>query len=142
MSTIAYRNGVLAADTMATANGGVVSLSTVKIGGRNGVMWTATGDAAWGKSFRDWMASGQCGDIAKPDDHTAGLIFCPNNDIVVYHHTGIELRSGLPFWADGSGQDYALGAMQVGATPEQAVRAAMVWDRYTGGDITVLRREA
>jgi len=140
MTTIAYRDGVLAADTLTTNNGGAVGYGGWKIGGKNGVLWSTAGDSAWGKIFRDWMSTGQRGDIDKPDEVTAGLVYTPCGLILVYHSSGIEVRRGLPFWADGSGQDYALGAMQVGASPEQAVRAAMVWDLHTGGDVVTVRR--
>lgn len=63
-----------------------------------------------------------------------------NGDLIVFHSMGIEVRPGLPFWADGSGCDYALGAMQMGATAEQAVAVAMIWDQCTGGQINVIRR--
>lgn len=49
MTTIAYRDGVLAADTMTSSNG-ILCTSAVKIGGRNGLLWAATGDAAWCKT--------------------------------------------------------------------------------------------
>jgi ATP-dependent protease HslVU (ClpYQ) peptidase subunit len=47
---------------------------------------------------------------------------------------------GAAAFAAGSGERYALGAMAMGATPEQAVQVAAGFCRYTGGDITVLRR--
>lgn len=140
MTTIAYRDGVLAADTLQTAPGGITSKCATKIGGKNGVLWAATGDAAWCKSFRDWVATGMAGDAPKADEESGGIIFAPGNTIIVFHRNGVEQREGLPFWADGSGQDYALGAMQVGATAEEAVRAAAAWDHHTGGEIMVLRR--
>lgn len=140
MTTIAYRDGVLAADTLTSSNG-VLCAKAFKIGGRNGILWSATGDAAWGKRFRDWCATGAVGDHpAPPDKGTGGTIYLPGNDLLVFHEGGIEFRPGLPFWADGSGCDYALGAMQMGATAEQAVAAAMVWDQHTGGEIRTVRR--
>jgi len=44
-----------------------------------------------------------------------------------------------PFYALGSGYQVAMGAMEFGATAEEAVRAAIKWDTGSGGDVTVLR---
>lgn len=42
-----------------------------------------------------------------------------------------------PFWAIGSGSEYALGAMQMGADAEVAVEVAKTFDMGTGGDVSV-----
>jgi hypothetical protein len=140
MTTIAYRAGVIAADTLTTSGKDVVGYA-VKVGGRNGVLWAASGDAAWGKRFRDWMAGGMPGDCpAPPNEMTGGFAVLPDDSVVCFHANGCERRTGLPFWADGSGADYALGAMQAGADARGAVEAALRWDRNSGGEITVLRR--
>lgn len=142
MTTIAYRAGVIAADTLTTAGRDRVGY-TRKIGGSNGLLWGASGDAAWCKGWRDWLSKGAQGDPATPpDDNTGGLVVLPDDSIMVFHARGFEHRIGLPYWADGSGADFALGAMHAGASAEEAVRAAMAWDTTTGGDVTVLRRKS
>ena len=94
-----------------------------------------------GQGVPDWMATGMNGDAPNPnDDDAAGTIYLPNGNIIVVAKDSMELRRGLPFWADGSGCNYAMGAMQMGATAEQAVAAAMAWDRYTGGRIVTVSR--
>lgn len=45
-----------------------------------------------------------------------------------------------PYFALGSGQDYALGAMHHGASAEEAIAAAIQHDKGTNGGIMVLRR--
>lgn len=37
--------------------------------------------------------------------------------------------------AVGSGSKYAIGALEHGATPREAVKTAMKWDVYTGGSV-------
>lgn len=52
-----------------------------------------------------------------------------------WHYTGnrsFELRPDLPF-AIGSGADYALGALAMGASGEEAVKVAARYDPYTNG---------
>ncbi|MGA0604865.1 hypothetical protein ACO2Q0_02605 [Phenylobacterium sp. VNQ135] len=141
MTTIAYRDGVLAADTLINASGEVLGY-TPKIGKAGRVLYGASGTTAWCWAFRSWVSRGCYGPPPERcDDKTGGFIVAPNDDLIVFHCEGVERRSGLPFYADGSGANYALGAMQMGADPVQAVKAAMVWDRKTGGEITVLKRE-
>lgn len=43
-------------------------------------------------------------------------------------------------WAAGSGREFALGAMHVGATAREAVKAAIKYDIYSGGKIVVKKR--
>lgn len=141
MTTIAYRDGSLAADTLINSNGDRIGY-TQKIGRAKGLLYGASGSTAWCWNFRSWVAEGARGAFPRPPENAGGFIVLPNNDLIVFHVEGMERRTGLPFHADGSGADYALGAMQVGATAEQAVAAAMAWDAKTGGEITVIRREA
>lgn len=62
----------------------------------------------------------------------------PDGLIVSLNHTGWE-HMRVPVFAAGSGCDYAYGAMAMGATAEEAVRAAIRFDVGCGGEITVLR---
>ena len=140
MTTIAYRDGVLAADTLINWNGDVLGY-TPKIGRAGRLLYGASGSTAWCWAFRSWLKRGAKGDCPAVAKDSGGCAVMPNDDIISFHEEGMERRTGVPFYAWGSGADYAIGAMQMGATPEQAVRAAMAWDRKTSGEITVLRRE-
>lgn len=71
------------------------------------------------------------------DDHAHGYVFMPDDTIVWFHSQGVtHIRA--PFWAAGSGDCFARGAMEMGATAEQAVAAAIKWDTGSGGPVTVL----
>lgn len=141
MTTIAYKQGILAADGLITMPGGVAGFNAIKIGMHNNILWSASGDAGWCKYFVDWCYNGLPGHFREPpNDATGGTIYLPDDSLVQCHSHGYEYRAGLPFWADGSGADYAMGAMEVGATPEQAVQVAVKWDHHSGGRIVVLDR--
>lgn len=45
---------------------------------------------------------------------------------------------GFKFWAIGSGADYAMGAMMMGADARRAVRIAAKLDQSTGGGVDVV----
>jgi ATP-dependent protease HslVU (ClpYQ) peptidase subunit len=55
-----------------------------------------------------------------------GEIYRFDNDCTKWH----EVRD--PFCAIGSGRDFAMGAMAMGASPKEAVKIAMTKDIYSG----------
>lgn len=142
MTTIAYRDRVLAADT-AMCQGGVMVGSVVKIARRNdGDMCGAAGDAAYNAAFRDWFLGGEEGNPpqAKQEEgiFDRGVIFRKAGGIDVFEPRG-KFSVLAPYFAFGSGKEAALGAMFAGADAETAVRAAIQFDPHTGGEITLLR---
>jgi hypothetical protein len=150
MTTIAFKDGIVAADTGMTGGGGSRVGHTVKIVRRMSCVAPvafdvagASGCASWGHAFKTWFTKGENGDpppIAHENqrDDATGVIFRADGSIWVFHSSGRhDLRA--PYFAMGSGGSEARGAMQVGASAEDAVRAAMVLDESTYGDVTVLR---
>lgn len=144
MTTIAYRDGVIAADTLA-CSGNLADLFVAKIAARAGVLAGATGTSAMCMAFRDWFRRGMVGDPPSPvnpadkDDGYTGVIFPGANVVLMWNDAG-WLKAEAPYYAAGSGREIALGALAVGASAEEAVRAASRHDTHTGGEITVLRR--
>jgi hypothetical protein len=49
----------------------------------------------------------------------------------------IAMPVGLPYYAVGSGAEYALGAMECGAPADEAIRVAHKFDPYTGKELLV-----
>jgi ATP-dependent protease HslVU (ClpYQ) peptidase subunit len=49
----------------------------------------------------------------------------------------IFIPASYPYWAIGSGRDYALAAMRLGKTAEEAIEVAKFFDNDTGGDTHV-----
>lgn len=145
MTTIAYRDGVLAADS-AMCRGGTHMCGIAKIVRReDGAMAAVVGVASLAGPFFRWFLDGEKGDRPTvPDDGdicSTGFIVRPGGVIEMYEHEGWYDIQPEPYFAVGSGRDVALGAMVAGADAEVAVRAAIAHDQGTGGDITVLRRE-
>lgn len=142
MTTIAYRDGVLAADSRMTLNG-VVDGSQVKIVRRGNVMAAATGTAAMCQQFRDWFIGGMVGDPPageheKNSDWSYwGMIF--HGETILCWQASGWVRIVAPYFASGSGGDFATGALAHGATAEEAVRAAIAHDASSGGEVMVLR---
>lgn len=141
MTTIAFKNGVLAADT-AMRQGGSMLGSVVKIVRRNdGDMAGAAGNANYNGAFIKWFLAGEKDEPPKAtesDRHMdRGVIFRKAGGIDVFEPNG-AFRCEAEYYAFGSGMDYALGAMFAGAGAGTAVHAAVKHDPHSGGDVTVL----
>lgn len=139
MTTIAWDGKTLAADTLVSRNDAVSGYS-VKAFKRGPVLAASCGSMALGQRFRDWFRSGMQGDVPllALDDDSACAIIIHDGRIIEWSGQQVPDVVAAPFAAWGSGAPYALGAMAAGATAEEAVRAAMMLDHHTGGEITVL----
>lgn len=144
MTTIAYRDGVLAADTQITC-GGTVDGWAQKAFRKGSILYATSGGSGLGSKFRAWLEGGMEGEApdlkAEGADEAHGYIF-PGGDRVVWRYNDTWASHIAPFFAYGSGAEIALGAMIRGATAEEAVKAAITRDTNSGGEITVLTHGA
>lgn len=144
MTTIAYRDGVLAADTATWINDG-----NVRCPGRtgklrrlsDGSLYSGAGASAQIEEFGNWLESGCKGDKPKADDISV-LHIRLDGTIVLYAGELERVAGEAPFYAVGSGASAALGAMMAGASAAEAVRIAMEVDPYTAGEVDVLHLAA
>lgn len=139
MTTIAYRKGVLAADTGLTSGGGRNG-RVFKIARRSdGKLAGACGTAVYMAAFLKWfVAYGDEPPEAKSDQHSIdkGVVISRDGVVTVYEPGGSFTIDDLEYFAMGSGRPEALGAMFAGADAETAVFAAMAHDEGTYGDVT------
>lgn len=139
MSTIAWdgRIGMLAADRQLTLGNSplpVAKLFTLSKGGCSRLV-ACCGEYEDALLFVDWMAAGKPGTIALQDNFSALVI-----DRGHCWRYGQQLQGYLidaPFWAAGSGADYAIGAMAMGANAREAVEIASQYDVFTGCGVDV-----
>lgn len=146
MTTIAYRDGILAADSRVThGEDGSARIHTCKklfrkkiTQGKKSfdVIIATAGESAPGMLFVDWYGTGK----PIPDTflHLGGdflcLVLTPSGlfEFDVYCR-GEEVSDD--FYAIGSGAKAALGALHCGKSAVEAVRIAARIDPYTGGRI-------
>jgi hypothetical protein len=145
MTTIAYRDGVLAADTGVATEGGSRVGSMVKIvRGPTGNLGGASGTAGYSEAFKRWVLGGEQEPPPEPKSEERyfdkGAVFHADGKIDI-HEPGGRFIVAAPYYAFGSGSPEALGAMFAGADAETAVRAAIAHDTGTHGSVTVLRHE-
>jgi len=138
LTTIAYRAGVLAADTLHTWNGtrDLYEPKAWRVGDK---LVAASGSTSLIMRFREWVAAGMEGESPMHGVEKGGNGLVVTADGV----TCFDIHGSWPVreehYALGSGSDIATGAMAMGATAEEAVRAAIRFDTGSGGEITVLR---
>ena len=139
MTAIAYRAGIMAADTRSVHE--YVKVDETKIFRADGHLIGVMGEACPSNAeLAKWF-------LAAPDksfrpefkDHKFTLLIVnPKGKSVLLHSSGrfypiVHQR----FWAIGAGAECCMGAMEAGATAEEAVRAAIKWQRDCGGRVTV-----
>lgn len=138
MTTIAYKDGVIAYDGRQTRNDRIVSDDAPKCQVVDGVSFFLSGAVCDEKA----LIAAYFGTPSPVPVECSGYVVDGGKLMMVGHDdkTGIwkqELELSNPD-AIGSGAAYALAAMDMGASAEDAVRAAMKRDIYTGGMIRVV----
>ena len=133
MTTVAYRDGVLCADSMATDDSGAVFV-------RKSV-WLPNGDAAAGAGDLNevmaaisWLAGGGKGDA--PSIGNSCILFTDKGELFMAS-TGWPGAPVKGYCAIGSGAQGAMVAMKLGKSAQAAIDAVMGVDTCTGGDIDV-----
>jgi hypothetical protein len=144
LTTIAYRDGILAADSLVTSDG-IRTSTIVKLARRekDGTLFGACGRASLIRAAREWFLRGEPPEdrIKIKDNEAQFIIVRPNNDVETWDESGSS-DDAAPFHALGSGRDIALGAMAAGASAIEAVRIAAKFDTGTGGPIRHVARKA
>lgn len=135
MTTIAYKNGILAGDKQTTH--GKVSVRTRKVHKIGDWLVGGAGDTAHLHEMHEWIRegmdpktlpafqrdTGSCVEILMVDK--AGKLFMLENSHVLYE---VEQQ----FFAIGSGRDFALAAMHLGKSAPEAIEVAAQFDVNTG----------
>lgn len=141
MTTIAYRHGILAADTRMIHGSAIIAENIIKIVRRDdGAMCGGAGDCAWVQAFHRWFLDGEHDDPPVVEENSKGVIVKKRKPIEYFEPCGtVEFRA--PYFAFGSGKEFALGAFWAGASAADAVRAAMQFDPGTGGRVVTLSHD-
>ncbi len=136
MTTIAYRDGVLAGDTRVT-DGDIVCPEKIRkvFKLRNGCLFGHAGDADEGEMLKRAVAKS----LPTPKVRNSDAICVMPNGDVLFFEGKCWTKIDAPFAALGSGRKFAYGAMQVGASAKDAVRAACKLEKHSGLPIHTVR---
>lgn len=127
MSIIAYDGKFIAADKlMSNGDGKSTTQKLFKI--NNKLFYGFTGAVDSGLLMASWYKNGakpkEFPEIQKTDNWSRLIVF-KNSDIFYYEQTPFAIPCIDKFMAWGSGRDYAIGAMAMGATAVEAVKVAI-----------------
>lgn len=143
MTTICFRDGVLAADSRAYSGHATPIGEKCKIyRHRNGAMMgISTTLPGLGERMGAWFLDDKNPDIEpifSPDEGIDALEIDPHGNVFFYHnsvHPSGPLHG--EFFAIGSGANYALGALHMGADAVDAVRVGIMCDPWSGGEVMI-----
>lgn len=149
MTVIAYRDGVMAGDSL-LAGDNTVCAYVDKIRDINGYFVGICGHWGVASELFKWFEE-ECVDgpkrppetvLVDDDKYPTMMLIVRKTDGFVWRVDGIGYPQEVaaPFFALGTGDDVAIGAMAMGADAETAVKVACEYDIHSGGKIKVLRR--
>lgn len=148
MTTIAYRAGILAADT-ASSGGGIVLPYAQRHKVRrttDGRLVGAAGDGGWCDWFHRWAAepdaSARPAWRSAPEDEGVGIIVLRDGSVWVHALDDVGHLVENPYDAWGAGAKFAFGAMHAGAGAQDAVRAAIAHCPWTAGEVKFVTLDA
>jgi ATP-dependent protease HslVU (ClpYQ) peptidase subunit len=134
MTTIAYKDGVIASDGQTTQDDIILQLDTDKRRMKDGVTLFGAGDVDEIEAAIERWPDVACSDVGSwsaiviDEDGMWDAGGCHGNGWRVKHDPAVPC-------AIGSGMPYALAAMDMGASAKQAVKMAARRDTGTGGKI-------
>lgn len=146
MTVIAYRDGVMAADTGAWLGDAVVRGFRKVARGPDGTLYGGCGSMARVCEFLTWVDGGCLGEMPLPQKEEAGrsdfsvLIVRPDGLVEVLCHEGRAIFGAMPYMAIGSCAEVCLGAMFAGGDAETAVAAALEHGVGCCGSVLAVRR--
>lgn len=145
MTTIVYRDGILASDRRAYAGDKKPIGTKTKIHRlEDGTLWgVSSGNVGADALLGRWLKGGcevvESSDL-KPENFEL-IVIRPNGGIF-YANGNLDLTGPLTaeYLAIGSGDHFAMGALAMGASAEVAVQIASNLDIWSGGGVDTLTR--
>lgn len=139
MSVIVWDGTTLAADTQCTHQNMKRTMS--KIFRHGDKLVAGVGDVRSVSAVRSWLDAGM--DPAKfpvlGDDDSSTVWVISKDGLLQFERSPHPLVFADTKLADGSGRDYAMGAMAMGANAIKAVEVACQFDVYCGGEVEWMR---
>jgi len=136
MTTVAYRDGVLAADSRVTVGGMVVTDKATKVHRlRDGSLFGWAGGVEDAERLKRALVKGQ---DAPPNLDVIALRAHPDGSVSCFEGN-IWIKQTDPYHAIGSGAPYAIGAMDAGADAVSAATIGSKRDTSSGGKIKKVR---
>lgn len=143
MTAIAYRDGVLAADT-AGWYGDIVYWHFSKIFRfSDGTLFAAMGQAEYWDAFvKGRIKNEEPTEIPEKDEDFYGILILPCGKVQFLGRSFKPHDAGVaPFYAIGAHVEFLTGAMAAGASAEEAVRLCIEYCAHAAGEVRIERLE-
>jgi hypothetical protein len=143
LSIICWDGKKLAADRRATS--GNLSRSIKKISRHGDILIGGTGVWSSVEAIRNWVLLGcnprEFPKVPESDQSPCLWVINRNGTIVKFEDSPFPIQYTDTVFAEGSGRDFAYGALAMGACAQVAVGVACMYDVNCGGAIDVLTFE-
>lgn len=137
MTTIAIKDGVMACDSLVTLGHTKSMLQYEKIMLHEDVYYGFAGACHSIDVVRLYITGEiEIGDI--PESYNVTYLSMPKTGKAQQHHINKSCRTSFilpPYYALGSGSEFALVAMSCGKSAVEAVKEAIKWDCISGGKV-------
>jgi len=141
VTAIAYRDGVMASDSLAECHNIVMGSVRKIIRRADGALAGSAGMEMVCAEFMRRFAEGTDADFRpelKDESDFSAIVVTPDGQIWQVNMRG-RFPISAPFYVDGSAYQVMIGAMAAGASAEEAVEIAIKYDTRCGGPIQVER---
>jgi hypothetical protein len=135
MTTIAFRDGILAADTRMSYGMSAIHYPNMKLFEAGGYAIGLCGDLRFSPVLRDWAEAGFDPKAVHDkiwDDEFDVLVMNAQGELFTALAHALVPAPPCEFYAVGSGRMAALGAMACGASAAEAIQIASEFDVGTG----------
>lgn len=140
MTTIAYREGVLAGDSQATDSQKWQCVKVYRLDTEAGELLVGyCGEVFAAHVFMRWLTDGGREPDLGNEQFEAIVISAKTGRVTMWNQSLVPFRPRGKFFAIGSGGPVAMGAMHKGADAVEAVKIACKVDPYTGGPVRSLK---
>jgi len=139
MTIICWRDGVLASDSQMT-NGNIAG-KTKKLFKVKNVAFGFAGDLVDGLKLIEFLRSGDEQPPTLSEDFEALAMDIRTGKCTYYEKQLVPVIIMDRFEAIGTGNELALGAMEMGASAVEAVRVAIKRDINSGGRVAVIKKD-
>ena len=139
MTIICCSRTEMAADSQ--ISDGDLARKCEKIHKINGEIIGFAGEAQDGLAFIDWFRKGKPDDKPELSDDFSGVMLTKSGQILEYESKLYPRKVLEKTYAIGNGSHVAIGAMEMGASPEQAVKIACKWIDGCKLPVKVVKRE-
>lgn len=139
MTIVAWDGKTLAADRMIVD--GYTKMATTKIHRIGSDLFGCAGCWSTGMARFEWARAGMepaAYPVVSDDQFGRLLRITDDGQILLYTVNGLPMRYESPFYAIGSGSEFAMAAMYLGHTAEQAVHVACELSNECGMGIDTL----